>query len=243
MNIIDLKNAAEAKRSAADRRRTAIQSQVKAMLNTASSQGRDHFTAHEDSVVTGLLAERDQITAQLATIDNELKTIRQAEADEEALYARTTTRVTGLPKAYDQVARIGRESRTYSPDTDKTGNGFCIDVARAWKGDPVSQERVYRHQQECMVDNPQQSQRAVGTGAFVGLTVPQYLTDMYAPAIANLRPFADACNHHDLPPDGMTVNISRITTSASAALQASENTAVSQTDMDDTLLTENVQTA
>jgi hypothetical protein len=41
----------------------------------------------------------------------------------------------------------------------------------------------------------------------------------------------------------MTVNISRITTATSVALQASENTAVSETNIDDTLLTENVQTA
>jgi hypothetical protein len=41
----------------------------------------------------------------------------------------------------------------------------------------------------------------------------------------------------------MTVNISRITTATSVALQASENSATSETNIDDTLLTENVQTA
>jgi hypothetical protein len=40
----------------------------------------------------------------------------------------------------------------------------------------------------------------------------------------------------------MTVNLSRITTATSTALQASENTAVSETDIDDTLMTINVQT-
>jgi hypothetical protein len=41
----------------------------------------------------------------------------------------------------------------------------------------------------------------------------------------------------------MTINISRITTASGVAVQATENTAVQNTDMDDTLLTENVQTA
>jgi hypothetical protein len=50
----------------------------------------------------------------------------------------------------------------------------------------------------------------VGTGAFAGLTMPQYLTDLYAPAVA---------------------------------LQANEGDAVSETNMEDTLSTENVQTA
>jgi hypothetical protein len=40
----------------------------------------------------------------------------------------------------------------------------------------------------------------------------------------------------------MTVNISRVTTGATAAAQATENTQVSETDMDDTLLAVNVRT-
>jgi HK97 family phage major capsid protein len=56
------------------------------------------------------------------------------------------------------------------------------------------------------------------------------------------RPFADICNPHELPPSGMTVNLSRITTPTSSAIQSSENSAVSETDMDDTALTVNVRT-
>src|SRR6266436_3103964 len=85
--------------------------------------------------------------------------------------------------------------------------------------------------------------RAAGdstTANWAGLTVPQYLTDMYAPAIAALRPFADVCNHHDLPPNGMTVNISLTTTPSQVANPASELPAagVAAQSIDDTLLTE-----
>ena len=73
--------------------------------------------------------------------------------------------------------------------------------------------------------------------------VPQYLIDMYAPAVAAMRPFADICNHHDLPEKGMTVNLGRITTPTAVGLQLTENTSVTTQDIDDTLLTENVQTA
>jgi hypothetical protein len=55
--------------------------------------------------------------------------------------------------------------------------------------------------------------------------VPQYLTDMYAPATAALRPFADVCNRHPLPDSGMSIEISRITTASDAGLQASQNAA------------------
>jgi hypothetical protein len=116
-------------------------------------------------------------------------------------------------------------------------------VAQHLYRDMEAEQRLIRHMQEERVERGAYLERAVGTGAFAGLTVPQYLTEMYAPAVAARRPFADACNRHDLPDAGMTVNISRITTPTSVALQASENSAVSETNADDTLLTENVQTA
>src|SRR5206468_8030987 len=123
---------------------------------------------------------------------------------------------------------------------DPFGKGFLMDVSRQFLYQDVeASHRLAQHMREERVERAEYMQRAVGTGAFAGLTVPQYLTDMYAPATANLRPFADACNRHPLPADGMSVNISRITTATGAALQASENTAVQNTDMDDTLLTVN----
>jgi hypothetical protein len=102
----------------------------------------------------------------------------------------------------------------------------------------MAEERVERQ--------GQYMERAAGdtlTSNWTGLVVPQYITDLKAPAIAALRPFANICNQHDLPADGMSVNISRVTTASSAALQATELTTVSATSLDDTLLTENVQTA
>jgi HK97 family phage major capsid protein len=92
------------------------------------------------------------------------------------------------------------------------------------------------------VERPGVESRAVGTGAFAGLTVPQYLTDLVAPAARAMRPTADICSKHQLPADGLTVNISRITTATAAAAQATENSAVQETNMDDTLLTVNVRT-
>jgi hypothetical protein len=66
---------------------------------------------------------------------------------------------------------------------------------------------------------------------------------LYAPATATLRPLANVMTPHPLPEAGMSLNVSRITTASSVALQASENAAVSETNLDDTLLTINVQTA
>ena len=110
--------------------------------------------------------------------------------------------------------------------------------------DPAATERLARHASEVEVDNPVlgQQQRAIGTGAVVGLVPPAYLTDQFAELARAGRPVANAVTSLPLPESGMTVNISRVTTGTSAASQSTENSAVSETNADDTLLTANVVT-
>jgi len=200
-----------------------------------------------DTEVDAMVARRDELKAEAE---------RDAAADRLAKEVHPTGQRGGA-QPYDRVLRVGSEERTYAPHKErgfdasrgviragsKAGGQFERDVAGAFLGDPGARERLERHMAEERVERAEWLERAAGTGAFAGLTVPQYLTDLYAPAVAAKRPFADACNKHELPASGMTVNLSRITTATSVAAQASENTAVSETNIDDTLLTLNVQTA
>lgn len=196
-----------------------------------------------EDAVAARVATRDAADAEVTRRQTALDELLAEQVREEeltALAARTAP--TGnRPPAYDRAARVGAEERTYRPDQDRRGQHFEQDVAAAFLGDYEARDRLARHMQEERVERGDQLVRAAGTGAFSGLVVPQYLTDLYAPATAARRPFADACRPHDLPAQGMTVNLSRITTATSTALQT-ENAAVSETDIDDTLMTINVQT-
>jgi hypothetical protein len=147
-------------------------------------------------------------------------------------------------RAYDEVARIGQEKRTYNPGNCRKGSEFLADVIASYAHNEEASFKLRAHMREERVERGEYLEKRanVGTSNFAGLVVPQYLTELYAPAVAALRPFADVCNQHDLPQQGMTVNISRITTATSVAVQT-EGNAVASTDIDDTLLTENVQTA
>ena len=197
-----------------------------------------------EEAVTAQVARRDAADAEVTRRQEALDGLEAEQAREDelaALQARTTPAANRAP-AYDRVARVGAEERTYRPDQDRRGRNFERDVAAAFLGDYEARDRLQRHMAEERVERPEVAERAAGTGAFSGLVVPQYLTDLYAPAAAARRPFADAIRGHDLPAQGMTVNLSRITTATSTALQASENTAVSETNIDDTLMTINVQT-
>src|SRR5262245_24424760 len=252
MQIDELITACEVEVEAATKRRDKAHAERRLILETASREGRstlsDEDTAHlEDVKATEQRASDDLkgATAKLAEA-RQLK----AEEDEAAKQSREivpTPAAKRVPRKYDELARVGQEERTYHAGNDRTGAQFLRDVARQYlRIDPHAEERLARHMHEERIERAAYLQRAAGdttTVNWAGLVVPQFLTDLYAPAIAALRPFANICNQHELPPSGMTVNISRVTTAASVALQATELTAVSATSLDDTLLTENVQTA
>lgn len=246
--IDELIASIEVELEAAVKRRDKAIAEAKAILSLASQEGRANLTAEEDERIAQLAVARDGSKADMEGIKQKLANANKIKGEElenqrQAQDTTPTAAANRLP-SYDGVARVGTEERTYNRGKDRTGAAFLRDVSRQFLYQDVqASTRLARHMAEERVERADYLQRAVGTGAFAGLTVPQYLTDMYAPATAALRPFADACNQHDLPPDGMTVNISRITTATGVALQSSENAAVQETNADDTLLTENVQTA
>lgn len=247
--IDDVVLSIEAERDHAIKRRDRALAEVKTILAKAKQDGRANLTPEEDADVKSAWEKRDLAKNDLVGINRKLAEAQRVQTEEreadQALEQRTADPKTaaGAKPAYDRAARVGQEERTYHRGNCRKGGAFVRDVVMQYLyRDLEAEQRLLRHMQEERVERGQYLQRAVGTGAFAGLTVPQYLTEMYAPSVAALRPFADACNKHDLPPDGMTVNISRITTASSAGVQATENTPVSETNMDDTLLTENVQT-
>lgn len=216
-------------------------------IATQLTELRSQDTIDEDQVVE-LRNQKGALDADLDAMKaRETELVEEKARDDAADRLAREVHPGAARAAYDQVARVGAEARTYRPDNDRKGANFARDVTSAYLGDFEARDRLSRHMQEERVERGSAvagaQSRAVGTGAFSGLVVPQYLVDMFAPIARTGRPFADACRPHELPETGMTVNIGRGTTGTSAALQASENVAVSETDYDDTLLTINVQTA
>ena len=245
----------EAERDLTMKTRARAVAEIKTILQVAHNEGRSTLTEQEDADVAACELRKEAAKKSLVGIEHRLVVARKAQVSEEEIESGLEVRIAdpttsaGARPAYDQVARVGREERTYHRGTRGGGKGgaFLKDVVRQFLfRDPESEQRLFRHMQEERVERGDKMQRAAGdagTGAFTGLVVPQYLTEMYAPKARARRPFADACNQHDLPEQGMTVNISQITTGSTVTNQATEFAAASATSMDDTLLTENVKTA
>lgn len=207
-------------------RRDAVKAEMDAILDAVAVENRTDLTAEETEKVDALVEESRSLDAKIE------KLTAQAVADAKAAEARSAV-ADALPKA---TTSIVREARTYTPDS---GNSFVRDAFNAQvRGDFAAQERLARHMKEETVEN-----RAVDTSNFAGLVVPQYLVDLAAPLARAGRPTADfATNKMALPAAGMSLEISRMTTGTSTAIQETQNTSVSNTDADDTLLSVPVRT-
>ncbi len=187
MDITELINSIQVELEMAVKERDKAVAEVKYILGKCSQEGRANLTEEEDDRVKYLFDLRDRRNADLVGINAKLDAANRAKVAELETEEAANNRITvkGLPRAYDQVARVGAEERTYHKGNDRTGGQFIRDIAKQFLyRDPESEYRLVHHMQEERVERAQYLQRAVGTGAFVGLTVPQYLTDMYAPATA-----------------------------------------------------------
>jgi hypothetical protein len=254
-NITDLVASIEVELEAARNREARAQKTIEITLAEIQQDSRAEATDEENALMKRSFETIDLAKAQQVSIQGKLANARkvQAEAADFDKRMNEATRPEGLPERGDGQRRtasvsVGNEPHTYTPQNDPSGSQFLSDVVRQFvTGDVRSTDRLRRHMNEETVDRAQNGMQLrasdVGTTAFSGLVVPQYLVDLVAPHVANLRPFADLCNKHTLPAQGMSLDISRITTASAVALQTAELAAGGSTAMDDTLLTIAVQTA
>lgn len=210
--------------------RDAVKVEMDTILEAVATENRTDLTEDETAKVDALVEESRSLDSKIE------KFKAQADADAKATEARSAYAGVVMPKGTAST-KITSEARTYSsanPDVSFVKDAFTA----KFSNDYAAQERLARHTKEEEVER-----RSVGTGNFAGLVIPQYLVDLAAPLARAGRPTADfATNKMTLPAAGMTLNISRMTTGTSTAVQAAENDAVSNTNADDTLLTVNVRT-
>ncbi len=200
---------------------------IDATLNRAAEENRD-ISEVETANVAALAKEIEKLDERIAQVtDIEVRKDAAAEMAKKVDGSKVETRATS-------PARVTREERTYHPEGEFSflKDAFAAQVL----GDFDARERISRHQQEEKIEK-----RDVGTGAFAGLVVPQFLTNLAAPFARAGRPFMDVSRKHALPNAGLVLSISKVTTGSAVAVQT-EGSAVQETNMDDTKLDVNVVT-
>jgi HK97 family phage major capsid protein len=203
---------------------------VEGILTRAADDHRD-LTDTEDANLNDLKTRADALDARIA----ELRDLQVSNLEAAAMRAEVSATAEPESRAAAGVVHVKDEPLTYS---ETRSDSFFSDLYHSQVyGDLEATDRLRRHREEMAVEH-----RDGTTANYAGLVVPQYLTQLAAELARAGRPFADQCTGLPLPADGLTVNISRVTTGSSAAVQAAENDAVSETDIDDTLLTVDVRT-
>ncbi len=257
--VQDQRQSCEAEIEIKNKEREVRQAEADSLVNGAEKETRD-LNSKEAARFREVNAQIREIDAELDSDDVEnpglvqrLAALKERESELrshlEAKEASAKAAAAWSSRAVETEftggnVRVKTEPRTYSRDAELSeGRSFFRDLWARQYGDPAAAERLERHAREAKFhEMAGRERRDVGTGAFTGLVVPNYLTEMVAPKEAAMAPTVAICNRHPLPSDGMTVNISRITTASGVGAQSAEGDAATETNMDDTLLTVNVRT-
>lgn len=173
--------------------------------------------------------EVERLEKEFTAAESEAKKLRarveRAEAAERARKEREAAEVVEASAEAGREARmeVVRDEPVYRPDGE---HSFFRDLFEARQGSVEAAERLSRHR-------AQSEQRAISTtdGSGGDLVPPAYLISDYAEFARAGRPLADAIGSLDLPAGTDSVMVPRITGGTSAALQTTQNTAVSNTDM------------
>ncbi len=230
---------------AATLRSISVKFQERASVVAELKQLRGQDAPEEDKVAE-TVARRSTIDAEIDSMEARAADLKAEIAEDEAAQARASEHKPGaeLPEEREinnERGQVIREEPVYRKDEDPSGHKFLRDVASAFSGSIASRERLSRHTEQEFdmrkrAGNPVH-ERVVGTSGLSGWAVPAYLVDDAAPNAKKGANLVENLRKHPLPESGMTAYLSKVTTGTSADEQSSEGATVSETDIDDTLIT------
>ncbi len=182
--------------------------------------------------------------AEIGKLDERIDELSEAEKREANAAAHRVssgypgTSTTALPGRASATRVSGGE--TYH--RGESSHSFFRDLHNAQLGDWNAAERLQRNNQEVGLES-----RALGnTGATGGsggeFAPPAWLVDDFIKLARPGRVTADLFHREDLPPDVSTVNLPRVLTGTTTAVQSTQNSALSQTDMTTAALSAGVVT-
>lgn len=215
MSLLDIinKKIADAQASIAER-----EAKLDGIIAAAESEARD-LTADEAT-------EFRSVKAEIKTFEKDVAELRDRAGEVVEQESRKSAAAAAVPFTVPAFAKGSHtEERTYRPDL--RDQSFFGDAYK-WhdRSDRQAGERIERHMRESEVEH-----RDITTGTLNGLVPPLYLLDQAALLARAGRVLADAYPKYPLPPTGMTMYATRVTTSPATAIQTSQNTAAQETDI------------
>jgi HK97 family phage major capsid protein len=205
-----------------------------AVMQVAEDEGREDLTDTEDAEFRGFTTQIAEVDTQIAARDERIAEL----ADEEKRSGNAAAAVRRAALLEGQI-RVGKEARTYEKGN---GRSYLQDMAKAkLLADRDAQMRLERHAAEVATEPEYRDlSRTDGSGGY--FVPPAWLMQDYIALARAARPTANVVTNLALPQGTDSINIPKISTGVTTAIQTADNQSVSNTDIADTSVSAPVQT-
>lgn len=128
------------------------------------------------------------------------------------------------------------------PRKDPTSPSFFIDMRNAQRGDYQAMERLQRNERAAADREKRAGDMTTVAGAGGQFAPPAWLVDEFVALARPGRVAADLCNKQELPGGVQTINLPKVATGSTTAVQATQNSALSDTAMTTTSVSSGITT-
>lgn len=225
-----------ARREAAATERETLLAKRQAITDVAEGEARTELSDEEDSEFRKFTADIKRTDSELSSLDERIE-----ELAEEAKRANEITAGAAAVRRAQAAVTVGNEARTYDRGN---GKSYIRDLVRHQMNMDDSGEsraRLERHGEEVRTAKEYRDlNRTDGNGGY--FVPPLWLMDQFVDLARAGRAYANVVTSQPLPGGTDSINIPKVATGTTAAVQATDNGAVSETDLTDTSVSAPVRT-
>ncbi len=207
------------------------------IADKAERNGREELSPEEDREFRDKTQEIAKKQTEVKGFDERIKEL----SDEEARAGDLDESAIAVRQAQGSSVVVN-EARTYVQGDPRCS--YLQDFARKQMGmdsDGRSGERLHRHARDVATGQEYRDlDRTDGNGGYA--VPPKWLVDQFITLARPGRAYANIVNQQKLPAGTDSLNIPKITSGTSAAIQTGDNSPVSETDLDDASIEAKVRT-
>lgn len=225
-----------AKRAKANQELETLQAQRKAITDLVESEAREDLDADEDTEFRARTEEIAKKQAEIAGYDERI-TEMSAELERSGKLSESAAAVR---RAQAKVTSV-KEARAYEKGNGKSYFADLMKVQRGMDDNGTATERLRRHATDVASDPEYRDlTRTDGAGGY--FVPPAWLVSQYIELARAGRAYANLVTSQPLPSGTDSINIPKVSTGTSTAIQTADNQPVSETDLADTYVSAGVKT-
>lgn len=228
-----------AKRAQSAKEREQVVAKRQAIVDLAEEEVREELSPEEDAEFRDLTGKIKALDGDLVSLDERIGEL----SEEQERSSKLTEGALAIKRANARISSVS-EGRIYEKGN---GRSYLQDMARVqlnMDADGASRERLQQHAMDVQADaaNPElrDLDRTDGQGGY--MVPPLWLMQQYIELARAGRAYANLCNGQALPAGTDSINIPKVASGTSTAVQTADNASASETDLTDTSVTAPVKT-